>query len=148
MKKSLYLTGKKVLKGTKLQRIRISNVVPPHNVLLQEGQSQAILRSLKNYGWIYRPLLGYRFRGKVYCITGSHRIKVARHLKMKTVPVFVISSESLKQLKSLGFAGNGRQRKMIDFFYSQGVFSDFFKKSPVPRHYLKYIDFDQSGYGE
>jgi hypothetical protein len=139
--RSPYLTGKKVLSGTKLQRVKITNVIPPHDVSLQESMSIILRSSLKKNGWIERPLLGYRFKKEVYCITGSHRIKVAKRLKLKTIPVLIISNRSMKHLKSVGFVGDGNQHEMITFFYMHGVFAS--KKSKVPKHYLKYIALDQ-----
>lgn len=135
-KKSDYLTGKKKLLGTKLCKIKLKDIIPPHDVDL--NSCSAIIGSLKRNGWCKRPLLGYYINDKVQAITGSHRIKACCRLKKRTIPVLIISRKTIKKLEKMGFCNNGNPDDMIEFFYWQESIDN-----SVYNRYTKYIDFDR-----
>lgn len=108
------------VKGAYFRYISPNKTIPPHPVPLME--CRYLINSLKAVGWDKRPLLAYKYKsGGIKCITGSHRIKAARKIGMKKIPVLILRKQTLDFFREhshkSGFPGLD-----YTYFYSE-VFS-------------------------
>ena len=106
------------VKGSYLKFVKLPNIRPPHSVTLSECED--LILSLNTKGWIRRPLLGYKRGNKIQCFTGSHRIKASRYAVIAKVPVYVLQSKVLKQLRKNGLTN----KNYCSFFYGGEPFLD------------------------
>jgi hypothetical protein len=74
------------------------DLTPPHFVA-EKRHRDRIARNMKCLGWEGRPLVGWMFKGRVLCLTGSHRISAARRTHT-LVPVALIPKEIKRALKN------------------------------------------------
>ncbi|MBI2449688.1 ParB N-terminal domain-containing protein [Candidatus Pacearchaeota archaeon] len=115
------------------------SVRPPHFVPLSECAD--IISSMKKHGWAERPLIGFKARKRIQCITGSHRIYSARKTGLNKIPVLIIKNNIIELLKK-----NGLSRKyFIEFFYHEfpeRIISKDIKKKKAYKKIMKFISMD------
>jgi ParB-like nuclease domain len=120
------------IKGSYLKFVKLSDIRPPHDVMLNECEE--LMWSLNTKGWIRRPLLGYKRGNKIQCFTGSHRIKAARYSAIAKIPVYVLQNKVLKRLRKKGLTN----RNFCEFFYGG---EPFLEEGLLRLHRLMLYDF-------
>jgi hypothetical protein len=121
------------LESAKLRWVPLSKLKPPHWV--PKSECLNLIEAMDEDGWSHRPLLGFKYRDKIQCITGSHRIKAARYSNLQGAPVYIFSDELLSGLKKRGL----RMATYCEFFYEGDNWAGCPGFAPISR--LLAIDF-------
>jgi len=112
---------------------------------MEKRRCTKIIRSMKKYGWIGRPLVAYRVSRTLQCITGSHRIVAAQAIGLKKIPVYVISKTVLQICKKHATKINSYFSYV--YFYGLVQNNDKFRNKFPKIYNLVNEDYESSSYG-
>jgi hypothetical protein len=78
--------------GDAVKYKRPKAIEPPHGVR-DEKKLDSLVESMKEKGWVGRPILAYDIGRGPEALTGSHRIQAARKAGIDEIPVVMVDNE-------------------------------------------------------
>ena len=103
-------------KNEKVQRIPVDKLAPNRwgaavNPPLSPDDHDALLSSIKEVG-VQTPLIAWKNNGSSIVVAGNTRLKIARKLKLQTVPVILRTFNSETDAKLFAITDNVARRQM------------------------------------
>jgi ParB-like chromosome segregation protein Spo0J len=80
-----------------VSQVSVALCSPPHRITHEE-KLRSLTQSMRQGGWVGRPLIGYTAASGIQLISGSHRIVAAKDAGLATVPVKVYTENYIKQI--------------------------------------------------